>query len=99
MVGVERVAVGVGEEHVGCELADAIGDRDECFGVDLERVVAEVEALELGTDGRRSPLGLAVADLLHALDRLPRFLPQLAGLPPLAVREGEDARATRRSRS
>ena len=44
VVGVERVAVGVGEHDVRRELADAVGDRDERIAVDLERVVAEVEA-------------------------------------------------------
>ena len=56
--------------------------------VDLERIVAEVEAVELGAErGRRRALGLAVADLLDLLDRLALLLPQLAGLAALAVGE------------
>ena len=69
------------------------------FAVDLERIVAEVEALELGAERGRRALRLAVADLLHALDRLARLLPELARLAPLAVGEREHAcrAAARRS--
>ena len=53
--GIERVAVRVGDDDVRSERADAIGDRGESFAVDLERVVAEIEALELGAErGRRA---------------------------------------------
>ena len=64
-----------------------------------ERIVAEVEALELGAERRRRALRFAVADLLHALDRLARLLPELPRLAPLAVGEREHARlaAVRRS--
>ena len=96
VVGVERVAVGVRDEDVGRERADPVGDLDERVPVDLERVVAEVEALELRAERRRRPPGLAVADLLHPLDRLAGLLPELAGLSALAVREREDARRGRR---
>ena len=92
VVGVERVAVGVRDEHVRRGLADPVGDRDERVLVDLERVVAEIEALEGRAERGRRPLRLAVADLLHALDRLPRLLPELARLALLAVREREHVR-------
>ena len=62
MVGVERVGVGVRDEHVGRELADRVGDREQRVGVDLERVVAEVQAAEVAPSARRGALGLAVAD-------------------------------------
>ena len=55
VVRVERVAVGVRDEHVGRELADPVGDRDERVPVDLERVVAEVEALERRRRARPRP--------------------------------------------
>ena len=99
VVRVERVAIGVRDQHVGCERADAVGDRDERVPVDLERIVAEIEALELGAERGRRPLRLAVPDLLHALDGLSLLLPELAGLAALAVGEREHARrpAVRRS--
>ena len=49
MVGVERIPIRVGDQHVRRELADAVGDRCKRNAVDLERVVAEVKALEVGT--------------------------------------------------
>ncbi len=87
VIGVERVGVGVGDEHVGRELADPVGDQTEAVAVDLERVVAEVEAVERRAERGRGALGLAVADLLDVLDRLVLLLPQLAGLAALAVGE------------
>ena len=59
---------------------------------DLEGVVPEIEALELGAERGRRPLRLSMADLLHALDGLSLLLPELAGLTALAVGEREDAR-------
>ena len=89
MVRVERIGVGVGDQHIGREFPDPFGDRDQRVPVDLERVVAEVEALELRAQRRRRALALAVADLLDPLDRLRvggiLVLPQLAGLAALAV--------------
>ena len=74
------------------ELADPVGDGSERRAVDLERVVPEVEALELGAERCSGSFRLAVPDLLHALHRLPGLLPELAGLSPLAVGEREHAR-------
>ena len=75
MVGVEGIRVGVGDQHVGGELADLIRDLGQPIAIDLERIVAEVQTHELGADGARGPLGLAVPDLLDALDRLALLLP------------------------
>ena len=94
MVGVERIAVRVRDEHVGRVLPDPVGDRDERLAVDLERVVAEIEALEGRAERGRGPLRLAMADLLHALHRLPGLLPELARLALLTVREREHLRST-----
>ncbi len=97
VIGVERVAVGVRDEHVGRELADRVGDPVERFGVDLQRVVAEVEAAEARAE-RPPPAASAslVADLLDVLDRLVLLLPQLAGLAALAVGQRDHlGRATR----
>ncbi len=63
--------------------------RDQRVLVDLERVVAEVEALELGSERRRGTFGLTVADLLDALDRLSLLLPQLARLSAFTVGQGD----------
>ena len=58
--GLNGYVIGVREENVRRERADPVGDGDEGFAVDLERVVAEVEALELGPERGGGPLGLAV---------------------------------------
>ena len=92
VVRVEGVAVRVREDDVGSERADPVGDRDERVAVDLEGIVPEIEALELGAERGRRPLRLPVADLLHALDGLSLLLPELAGLAPLAVGQREHAR-------
>ena len=55
MVGVERIGVGVRDEHVGLELADRLDQDLEPVAVDVERVVAEVERLELGAERRARP--------------------------------------------
>ena len=91
VVRVERVAIGVRDQHVGCELANSVGDRDERVPVDLERIVAEIQALELCAERGRRSLRLAVPDLLHALDGLSLLLPELAGLAALAIGEREHA--------
>ena len=62
MVRVERVGVGVGDEHVGGELADHLGDLLQRRRVDLQRVVAEIEAVEVRPERLGRLLGLAVAD-------------------------------------
>ena len=80
---------------VRSERANAVGDRHECLAADLERVVPEVEALELGAERGRGALGLSMADLLHALDGLPVLLPELAGLAALPVGEREHVRSCR----
>ena len=87
VVGVEGVGVGVGDQHVGSELADRVHDLREPLRADLERVVAEVERLELGAERGGGLLGLGMADLLDVLDRLVGLLPQLARLAALAVGE------------
>src|SRR5207342_573584 len=46
MVGIERIPVRVSDQHVRREFADTVGDGRKGNAVDLERVVAEVEALE-----------------------------------------------------
>ncbi len=89
VIRVERVRVGVGDEHVGAELADHLGDLLERRRVDLQRVVTEIEAVEVGAQRLGGPLGLAVADALDVLDRLIGLLPQLARLAALAVGEGD----------
>ncbi len=68
VIRVERIAVGVREQHVRCEVADPRGERRKPGPVDLERVVAEVEALERRAERRRGPLRLARTDLLDACD-------------------------------
>ncbi len=73
--------------------------RRQRVAVDLERIIAQVEALERRAEGGGGALGLAVADLLHTLDRLPLLLPQLAGLTALAVGERDHARRRHRSPS
>ena len=55
MVGVEGIGVGVGDQHVGGELADLVGDPLQRVAVDLQRVVAEVQAAEVGAEMRRRP--------------------------------------------
>ena len=91
VVRVERIAIRVGQHDVRRELTDAVGDRDECFTVDLQGVVAEVEALELGAERRRRALGFRVPDLLHAVDRLARLLPEFPRLAPLPVGQRKHA--------
>ena len=91
VVRVERIAIGVRDQHIGCELANSVGDRDERVPVDLERIVAKIEALELCAKRFCRSLRLAVPDLLHALDGLSLLLPELAGLAAFAVREREHA--------
>ena len=59
VVGVERVGVRVGDEDVGRERADDVGDLGERVRVDLERVVAEVQAAERRAERLRGRLGLA----------------------------------------
>ena len=71
VIRVERIAVGVSEQQVRSEVADPRGERGETGPVDLERVVAEVEALERRAERRRGALRLARADLLDALDVIP----------------------------
>ena len=92
MVGVERIGVGVRDDHVGLELADRLDDDLEPLAVDVERVVAEVERPELGAQRPRRLLGLGVTNLLHVLDRLALDLPQLARLAALAVGQREHLR-------
>ena len=53
VVGVERVGVGVGDQHVGRELADRVGDPQQRVVVDLQRVVAEIQAAEGRAEVRR----------------------------------------------
>ena len=64
MIGVERVAVGMGDEHVGREGPDRVGDLVERVGADLQRVVAEVEAAEARAERVGGGLGLGVAQAL-----------------------------------
>ena len=92
VVGVERIGIGVGDQHVGRELADLVRDQLEAVAVDVQRVVAEVEALEAGAERGGGSFGLAVPDPLDVLDRLPLLLPQLAGLAAFPVGEGDDSR-------
>ena len=78
---------------VGLELADQVGDADERVLVDLERVVAEVEARRSRRRGAAaarsaSPWRISFTRSIG----LPRLLPQLARLAALAVRERDDAR-------
>jgi hypothetical protein len=92
MVGVERVGVGVRDQHVGREGADRVGDREQRVSVDLQRVVAEVQAAERGAEMAGRSLRLLVTDLLDVLDRLALLLPQLAGLAALAVGQRDHLR-------
>ena len=92
VVGVERIAVRVRDDRVRRKLPNTVGNGDEALAVDLERIVAEVEAVELGADGGGRALGLSVPDLLHPLHGLVRLLPELTRLASLAVREREHAR-------
>ncbi len=71
---------------------DPVAERDQRLGPDLEGVVAEIEAFEGRAERGRRALRLAVTDLLHALDRLPGLLPELARLALLAVGESEHER-------
>jgi hypothetical protein len=48
-------SIGVGDEHVGREGADGVGDLVERVGVDLQQVVAEVQAAEARPARRRQP--------------------------------------------
>src|SRR5579875_4083837 len=92
VVRVEGVGVGVGDKRIGRELADLVGDPLKCRPIDLERIVAQVQAAEVRAQVRDGPLGLLVAHALDVIDRLSRLLPQLAGLAALAVGESEHAR-------
>ena len=92
VVGVERVERGVREDQLRLELADQVGQPLDGGGVHDERVVAEVEAAEVGAERGRGRLRLPVADLLDALLGLTRLLPQLARLAALAVGERDDVR-------
>src|SRR5204863_7708212 len=89
VIRVEGVAVGVGEQAVRREGSDPLRERLQPGPADLERVVAQVEALERRPQRRRRALGLALALVLDPLDRHPGLLPELARLAALAVREGE----------
>ena len=57
-------SVGVGDDHIGGELADRVGETGQRLALDLERVVAEIEAAEVGAKIGGRPLGLGVADAL-----------------------------------
>ncbi len=92
MIGVERVGVRVGDQDVGRELADRVGDRQQLVAADLQRVVAEVQAAEGCAEMRRRRLGLGVPEPLDVLDRLALVLPQLAGLAALAVGQRDHLR-------
>ena len=63
MVRVERVGVGVGDEDVGRERADRVGD-GRSASPSTQRVVAEVEGAERGAERRRRGLRLGVAERL-----------------------------------
>src|SRR5690606_516676 len=90
VVGVERVHEGVREHDVGRLVAEDLYQAFHGGVVDLERVVAEVEAEEPRPYGRRGLLRLLVPDALDVLHRLPRLLPELARLAAFAVRERDD---------
>src|SRR5262249_43636099 len=64
----------------------------DSLAVDSQRIVAPVECVERGPEDARSLLRLTVADLLHALLGLSLFLPELARLAALAVREPDHVR-------
>jgi len=92
VVGVERVARGVRDDQLRLELADQVGQLLDGGGVHDEWVVTEVEATEIRTQHGRSGLRLPVADLLHPLLGLTGFLPELARLSALAVRQCDHVR-------
>ena len=89
VIGVERVAIGVRDDTSRGELADPVDDRARAPRVDLERIVAEVEAPELGAERGRGRAPPRRGGSLDALDRLPRLLPELSRLAALAVGERE----------
>jgi hypothetical protein len=87
VVRVEWVALGVGQYDVRGELADYASQLVNHLLAHPQRVVAEVHANELRSDRRRRCLRLRVAHLLDVLDRLAWLVPEVSGLPPLAVGE------------
>src|SRR5207253_4448342 len=92
MVGVERVPCGVREDHLRRGLADQPRQLPDRRVVDDERVVAEIEARELGAERGRRGFRLTAADLLHPRLGLARLLPELARLAALAEGERDDVR-------
>ena len=92
VIGVERVVIGVRDDHIRTELTDLVGEPDQITALDLQRVVAEIETPEPGPERRRRALGLAMTNPLDVLDRLVGIAPQLPRLAPLAVRERDHVR-------
>ena len=92
VVGVERIERCVREDQLRLELADQLGELLDGGGIHDERIVAEVEAEEIGAQGGGRRQRLALADRLDALLGLLGLLPQLARLPALAVGERDDVR-------
>jgi hypothetical protein len=70
----------VRDQHVGREGADRLGYCEQRLAVDLQRVVAEVEAAKRGAQMGSRGLRLGMAQALDVVDRLPLLLPELAGL-------------------
>ena len=92
VIGVEGILRGVREDDVRLDLADQVGEPVDCGRVQHERIVAEIEGAEAGTERGGGGLGLRVTDLLDPLLGLPGLLPELARLAALAVRERDDLR-------
>src|SRR5262249_49463522 len=87
VVGVGGAGAGMGRERMGSGVGDDVRDREQPVLVDLERVVAEVEAAERRPEVSGGALGLLVPDPLHVVYGLVWLLPELAALPALAVGE------------
>ena len=77
VIGIERIRVGVGDQHIGAELADRLDHHRQTLRCDVERVVAQVKRTELGAERARGLLSLGVTHALDVLDRLSLLLPQL----------------------
>ena len=86
MIGVERIGVGVGDEHVGGELANRLGDRGQrlaCRSAADSRRGPEQRTSR--RDAGRRARASAWRMRLTFSHRLALLLPQLAGLAALAV--------------
>ena len=89
LVGVEGVFFGMGENDGGRKLANRRGEPLHCRPVQFKRVIAEVHALETGSQNGSRLLAFGPANGFDLFFRLARFLPEFTGFTAFPVGEGD----------